>query len=91
VSFACLVQQRSLGSKAVTVCNWKLQMLACVLKWMCCLSAAVCCCACVCFVLQHKPATEAYDSYNDREKLSFAHNPIEDLSVPNAQQYVHRG
>lgn len=35
---------------------------------------------------RHKPATEAYDSYNDREKLSFAHNPIEDLSVPNAQQ-----
>lgn len=42
----------------------------------------------MCVVLQHKPATEAYDSYNEREKLSFAHNPIEDLSVPNEQQYV---
>jgi hypothetical protein len=38
------------------------------------------------FLPQHKPATPAYDSYNEREKLAFAHNPIEDLSVPNEQQ-----
>jgi hypothetical protein len=37
-------------------------------------------------LLQHKAATPAYDAYNEREKLDFAHNPIEDLSVPTEQQ-----
>lgn len=35
---------------------------------------------------RHKPATAAYDAYNEREKLSFAHNPITDLSVPTSEQ-----
>jgi hypothetical protein len=35
---------------------------------------------------QRKPAPSAYDAYNNREKLDFAHNPITDLSVPTMQQ-----
>lgn len=35
---------------------------------------------------QHKPASPAYDAYNEREKLTFAYNPITDLSVPTEQQ-----
>lgn len=41
----------------------------------------------VCWSLpQHKPASTAYDAYNEREKLVFAYNPITDLSVPTEQQ-----
>lgn len=36
--------------------------------------------------LQHKPANEAYLAYTARETLEFAHNPIEDLSVPAERQ-----
>lgn len=35
---------------------------------------------------RHKPASPAYDAYNEREKLSFGYNPITDLSVPTEQQ-----